>query len=66
MGREGRPEGTAGAMRAMQEVIPVFHGGTTLGRAGRGRSLGECILLFLKGKYIVDPFDDEQSFEEAE
>ena len=53
-------------MGTAEKMIPVFDGGTALGGTGRGRALGESILLFLEGKDVVYPFNDEQPFEKTE
>jgi hypothetical protein len=53
-------------VRTAEKVIPVFDRGIALGGTGRGRALGERILLFLEGKDVVYPFDDEQPFEKTE
>jgi hypothetical protein len=66
IGREGRPKGTTSSVGTTEKMIPIFDGGTTLGRARRGQALEECILLFLEGKLVVDPFDDKQAFEKTE
>jgi hypothetical protein len=64
--KEGCPERQTSSVRTAKKMITVFRGGATgRGTDGSG-TLCEIILLLLKRKQGIDPFDRKQAFQKTE